>query len=91
MLRAYELRPEDYRLRYSEFVAKKSGLFDKWVSSHQVEPYTELRELLILQDIKNGLPVSLRTHLEDRNIKTIEDAGIAADDCFNSQSSGSTG
>ena len=48
--------------------------------SHQVGSYTELRELLILQDINNGLPVSLRVHLEDRNIRTIEDAGIPADD-----------
>ena len=82
MLRAYKLRPEDYPLRYSElkktqgqsyseFVAKKSGMVDKWVASHQLESYT-------FTGI--WLPVSLRIHLEDSDIKTIEHAGIAADD-----------
>ena len=48
VLRVYELRPEDYRLQYSElkttqsqsyseFVAKKLGLFNKWVAFHQVK------------------------------------------------------
>ena len=50
VLRAYELRPEAYRLRHSElkktqgqsnseFAAKKLGLFDKWVACHQIESY----------------------------------------------------
>ena len=43
----------------SEFVANKSGLCDIWLASRHIESYTELRELLNLQDIKNGLPVSL--------------------------------
>ena len=51
VLRVYELRPEDCRLwhselkktqsqSYSEFVAKKSGFFNKWVTSHHVETYS---------------------------------------------------
>ena len=65
VLRVYELWYEAYRLRYSElkktqgqsnseFVANKSGLCDIWLASRHIESYTELRELLILQDIKNG-------------------------------------
>ena len=65
VLRVYELRPEGYRLQYSELktaqgqsysevVANKSGLFDKWVASHHVVSYTELRKLVILQEIKMG-------------------------------------
>ena len=45
-----------------------------WVQTH-----IGLREMLILQDIKNGLPVNLRIHLENCGISRLETAAFFAD------------
>ena len=53
---------------------------DKWVASQQVQSYPGLRQLLIFQDIKNGLPVNLRIHLEDRRNSRLAEAAFVVND-----------
>ena len=67
VLRAYELVPEAYRQRfrcfkksddqtYVEFGHEKEVLFDRWCHSLQVSDFDKLRDLVLVEDVKNCLP-----------------------------------
>ncbi|XP_013883987.1 uncharacterized protein LOC106532479, partial [Austrofundulus limnaeus] len=67
ILAAYELVPEAYRQRFRnhkrtvnqtfvEFAREKATLFDKWISASKVPDFPFLRELMLLEELKNGLP-----------------------------------
>ena len=65
VLRAYALTGEAYRQKfrkltkrdsetYAEFIPRKKGLFDRWISTEKVDnDFDKLRELIILEDIKS--------------------------------------
>ncbi|XP_041364137.1 uncharacterized protein LOC121379557 [Gigantopelta aegis] len=91
VLRAYELTGEAYRQKfrhlkklesqtYAEFIAVKSRLFDQWIRSQKSGgSYEKLREMVILEDVKNGLPMNVRMHLEDKQVDSLEEAAASAD------------
>ena len=90
VLRAYVLTGEGYRQKfhqlkkwdsetYEEFIAQK-GLFDRWISTEKVDnDFEKLSELIILEEVNNGLPVDICIHLDDKDVNTLEDAAVSLD------------
>ena len=90
VLNAYEMVPEAYRLKfrkyyksdkdtYVEFLRSKSLMFEDWLRAAKIETFEGLKNAIILEDFKNSLPVIIRSHLEEFNIMSAEEAAKAAD------------
>jgi hypothetical protein len=91
ILKAYELVPEAYRQKfraykkyesqtYVEFAKEKEYFFDKWLTSKKVEKhFDKLRQLLLLEEFKQCVHVDLKTHLDDKNVDTLQDAAVVSD------------
>ncbi|XP_078334126.1 uncharacterized protein LOC144625791 [Crassostrea virginica] len=91
ILKAYELVPEAYRQKfrsykkyenqtYVEFAREKEDLFDKWLTSKKIDKnFDKLRQLLLLEEFKQCVHYDLKTHLDDKNIDTLQNAAIASD------------
>lgn len=90
VLRAYELVPEAYRQRFRnhkksaqtfvEFAREKGILFDKWLSSNNVQDLSSLRELMLLEDFKNCLSERVVTYLNEQKVTMLSQAAILADE-----------
>uniref|UniRef100_A0AAR2LUH6 SCAN box domain-containing protein n=1 Tax=Pygocentrus nattereri TaxID=42514 RepID=A0AAR2LUH6_PYGNA len=94
ILRAYELVPEAYRQRfreykkspahsYVEFTREKALIFDKWVAANKVSDFESLRELMLLEDFKNGLPDRIAVYLNESKVSTLSQAAVLADEFAN--------
>jgi hypothetical protein len=91
ILKAYELVPEAYRQKfkaykkyesktYVEFAREKEEFFDKWLTSKKVEKnFDKLRQLLLLEEFKQCVHVDLKTHLDDKNVDTLQDVAVVSD------------
>ena len=90
ILRAYELVPGAYRQKFRswqkrasqtfvEYAKQKEVRFDEWLKSQEINDFSSLRELMLLEDFKNNLPREIRTHMEEFDILTLEEASKAAD------------
>lgn len=91
ILRAYQLTSEAYRQKfrnvrrsesenYCEFATRKENLFEKWARAEEVDNnFQKLKELIILEEFKNCLPLNVRIHLEDQKVSALREASIAAD------------
>ena len=91
ILKAYQLVPEAYRQRfrkykkfenqtYVEFAREKEDLFDQWFRSKKIpNSYDNLRQLILIEEFKECVHQDLRSHLEDKNVKTLEDAAVLSD------------
>ena len=91
ILKAYELVPEAYRLKfrnlkktaaqtYAEFAREKQMKFDRWCASRDVDDHDKLRVMILLEEFKTCLPLSIKTHLEDHQITDLDEAARMADD-----------
>ncbi len=91
ILAAYEEVPESYRqhfrnLRkkdsesYVEFSRNKTRLFDKWTRSREVTEYSQLRNLVLVEDFKDNIPKHVKIHLDDLEILNVETAAKKADE-----------
>ena len=91
ILRAYELRPEAYRLQFRES-RKKQGdsylecarymeeTFDKWMASERADTYQRVRELLVLEQFVNGAERDIATRLKEKRFTSLKEAATWADD-----------
>ena len=90
VLAAYELIPEAYRLKFRnyvkedkdsfvEFIRNKCIMFDDWLRAAKIDSMESLKSAILLEDFKNGLPASIRSHLDEFNITSVEEAAQAAD------------
>ncbi|KAL2078791.1 hypothetical protein ACEWY4_026476 [Coilia grayii] len=91
ILRGYQLVPEAYRQRfrrskkserqtYVEFARDKELLFDRWCSASEVYNTAQLRELMLLEEFKNCLPAAVTTYLNERQVITLHQAAVLADE-----------
>lgn len=55
-------------------------LFDRWLSSQEVTTFQSLRDLIILEDFKNGLPQTVATHVSEHQNLTPARAALFADE-----------
>lgn len=91
ILAAYELVPEAYRQPFRnhkrtanqtfvEFAREKATLFDKWITASKVPDYNSLRELILLEEFKTGLPECIVVHLNEQKVSTLKEAAVIADE-----------
>ncbi|XP_037802170.1 uncharacterized protein LOC119596887 isoform X2 [Penaeus monodon] len=91
VLNVYKKVPEAYRQDFRncrkdgkqtfvEFIRQKQLLCKKWVESElDALEYDKLLELFILEDIKKCMPVKVRSHIDERGLRTLAEVGSAAD------------
>ena len=91
ILKAYELVPEAYRQKfrdlrkiqgqtYMDFAKQKERLFEEWCKSKDVSEFDSLRELLLLEEFKNCVPLEIKTHLEEVQVESLDNAAKFADE-----------
>ena len=91
ILKAYELVPEAYRQKfrdlrkiqgqtYMDFAKQKERLFEEWCKSKDVSEFDSLRELLLLEEFKNCIPLEIKTHLEEVQVESLGNAAKFADE-----------
>lgn len=90
VLRANELVLEAYRQQFIyhkksssqtfvEFAREKSIIFDKWCAECQVNDFSSLRELLLLEDLKSFLPERVVVYLNEQKVSSVSPAAKLAD------------
>ena len=68
--------PEAYRQKFrgmrkrsdqnnTEFVQKLSIQFNRWCSASEVESQEALRQLILIEQFKNGLPEQIATYISE--------------------------
>uniref|UniRef100_A0A1A8GUC7 CCHC-type domain-containing protein n=1 Tax=Nothobranchius korthausae TaxID=1143690 RepID=A0A1A8GUC7_9TELE len=91
VLTAYELVPEAYRQRfrferpqvdqsYVEYAHRKAVLFDKWCSASHVSSFEELKELILIEELKRHLPERIVLYLNEQKVTSFSDAALLADE-----------
>ena len=91
ILRAYELRPEAYRLQfrngrkraadsYLECARYLEESFEKWVASERATTYRELKELMVMEQFVNVAERELVPLLREKRFKSLKEAATWADD-----------
>ncbi|XP_067909093.1 neurexophilin-1-like [Heterodontus francisci] len=92
ILAAYELVPKAYRQKfqnvqrlarqtYVEFERVKQINFDHWIWALKMETMSEnFRELFLLEEFKNLMPLVVRTHVENEKVSKASQAAEIADD-----------
>ena len=91
ILKAYEFVPEAYRQKFRkyrkfdnqtfvEFSREKEDLFDHWFRSKKLDKtFANLRQVILVEEFKECVSQDLKTHLEDKNVKTLEEAAVISD------------
>ena len=91
ILKAYELVPEAYCQKfrdlrkgqgqtYMEFAKQKERLFEDWYKAKKVTDFSELRELMLIEEFKNCLPKEIKTHLEEMQVESLDNAAKLSDE-----------
>ncbi|XP_076067760.1 uncharacterized protein LOC143040567 [Oratosquilla oratoria] len=91
ILQTYQLVPETYRQQfrkcrksnqetYVEYFRRKLRLFTRWVENKEAHVDLEkLKGLILMEDISINIPSDVRASLDQRGIRTLTEAGPAAD------------
>ena len=90
LLKVYALVTEAYRVRFRK-ITKQPGqtfvelayqqreLFKRWVEASNATSYDKLRELILVENFKNGVHNDLKNHLDQASVETLSQAAQAAD------------
>ena len=90
ILKAYELIPEAYRQKFRgwrkkpdqsfvEFSRVKRDAFEQWLRSQKVTSFSQLCELILLEEFQTSVSQGVSVFLKERNASTLEEAAILAD------------
>ncbi|XP_063598689.1 uncharacterized protein LOC134775159 [Penaeus indicus] len=90
ILQAYDLVPEAYRQKfrnlrklelqtYVEYAVEKERLLQRWLRSRNVQTFTDLKELILLEEFKRSVNVDIKLYLDEREVTTLSKAAILAD------------
>ena len=90
ILKAYELVPEAYRQKfrnykkfdyqtYVEFSRNQEDHFDQWLRSKNINNFDNLRNLMLIEQFKNCLHPELKTHIDEKEVKNLNEAAVLAD------------
>lgn len=91
VLKAYELVPEAYRIRfrnwekrekqtYMEVARELKGHFNRWCTAGGVSTFEELTSLIVLEQFRNILPDRIATYINEHKVKTAAEASVLADE-----------
>lgn len=62
-----------------EFACEKSILFDKWCVACQVNDFSSLKELLLLEEFKSCLPERVVVYLNEQKVSSVSQAAVLAE------------
>ncbi|KAJ8374428.1 hypothetical protein SKAU_G00050080 [Synaphobranchus kaupii] len=90
VLAAYGGVPESYRQRfrnlkrrngesYLDVGRRLSIAFDRWLAAGKVFDYSELRELMLVEQFKNSVPRKVEVYLSERQVNKLVEASQMAD------------
>ncbi|KAJ8333535.1 hypothetical protein SKAU_G00415430 [Synaphobranchus kaupii] len=90
VLAAYGGVPESYRQRfrnlkrrngesYLDVGRRLSIAFDRWLAAGKVFDYSELRELMLVEQFKNSVPREVEVYLSERQVNKLVEASQMAD------------
>ncbi|XP_068207596.1 uncharacterized protein [Palaemon carinicauda] len=99
VLKAYDLVPEAYRLKFRndnkhpsqsfvEFARLKENQFDDWIKRRQEVSFAALREMLLLEEFKKACSKELRVHLEEVKVMKVSNGAQLADEYYLTHRSG---
>ena len=82
ILKAYELVPEAYLLKFwemkckgetfLEFAHQKEALFNRWCTSQQIgNSFEKLTQLILLEEFKSCVPVNIKAYLEEQKVEEL--------------------
>ena len=89
ILNAYELVPEAYRQKFRKFTRsngqtsldkRKLFLIVGISLSRLRRNKIELKEVVLMEEFKNSVPLSIKTHLEEHQIIKLKKAAVVAND-----------
>ncbi len=91
VLRAYELVPEAYRQKcrswkktdsqtHVEFVHDISVYFNRWCTASDVKTLDDLKELMLLEQLKSSVSQCVATYISERKPHTAYEAAVMADE-----------
>lgn len=91
VLKAYELVPEAYRLKFRtwklqdkqshvEFAREMMLHFSRWRNASEAHDYESLCNLITLEQFKNSVSESVSTYITERKARTASEAAILADE-----------
>ena len=92
ILKAYELVPEAYRLKFREmkckegqtfleFARQKEALFNRWCTSQQIDnSFEKLKQLILLEEFKSCVPINIKAYLEEQKVEELHRAATLSDD-----------
>ena len=55
---------------YTEFYQNLSIRYERWLKSLNITNFDDLRELFLLEQYLNRVPLDVKTYLHERNVKT---------------------
>lgn len=90
IFKAYQLVPEAYRRRfrewrkrpgqsYVEFSRVKRDAFEQWLRSQEVTNFSDLCELILLEEFQTSVSREVSIFLREKDVSTLQDAAILAD------------
>ena len=94
ILKAYELVPEAYRIKFRshnkadgqnhvDFAKDKVKFFQKWINSKHVDnDFDKLKQLILLEEFKKCIHPDIKTYLDEHDIDKLQKAASMADDYF---------
>ena len=91
VLRAYELRPEAYRLLFrnsrkrplethEQYAQHLSDSLDKWLYSEQATTVEKIKELILMEQFISGVDRESGEKIKEKRLKVTREAAIWADD-----------
>lgn len=55
-------------------------MLDQWFRSKKLDnTFSNLRQVILQEEFKKFFPKDLKKHLEDKNVKTLEEAAVISD------------
>ena len=63
-----------------EFVREKGALFDRLCSVEEVNNQAKIRELMLVEEFRNCIPMVVSTYLNERQVNTLHEAAVLADE-----------
>jgi hypothetical protein len=92
ILKAYELVPEAYRLKfrsyrkdtnqtYVEFSRIKEQMLDRWCRAKKVgDDFEKMKQLILVEEFKRCIDQNIKVFLDERQIDNLHEAAKLADD-----------
>ena len=91
VLKAYERVPQYYNEKfrnfvklvndfYTDFYQNLSIWYERWLKSLNITNFDDLREMILLEQYLNCVPIDVKTYLLERNVKNAKEAATISEE-----------